>query len=47
MPVFVVIFGGWLFAALVVGAYFLLRKFCSTETYMIGCIVLFALLCAC
>jgi ABC-2 type transport system permease protein len=45
MPVFVVIFGGWLFAALVVGAYFLLRKFCSTETYMIGCIVLFALLC--
>ena len=45
MPVVVVIFGGWLLAAIVVGAYFLLRRFCSVETYMIGCIVVFALLC--
>ena len=45
MPVVVVIFGGWLLAAIVVGAYFLLRKFCSADAYMIGCIVVFALLC--
>ena len=44
MPVFVVIFGGWLFAAIVVGAWFALRRFCSVNTYMIGCIVVFALL---
>ena len=43
MPVFVVLFGGWLFAAIVVGVYFLLRKFCSIDAYLIGCIVLYAL----
>ena len=45
LPVFVVIFGGWFLAGIVVGAYFLLRRFCGAETYLIGCIVVLALLC--
>ena len=44
MPVVIVIFGGWLLAAIVVGVYFLLRRFCSVNAYMLGCIVVFALL---
>ena len=44
VPVLTVIFGGWLVAGLVAGGYFLLRRFCGTETYLIGCIVVFAVL---
>ena len=45
MPVVVVIFGGWFVAGAVVGLYFLLRSFCPTQYYLLGCIVVFALLC--
>ena len=44
LPVVIVIFGGWAFAGVVVGAYFLLRRFCSVDAYLIGCIVVTALL---
>ena len=44
MPVFVVIFGGWALAGLVIGLYFLLRRFCSMQYYLLGCIVVFAVL---
>ena len=44
MPVAVVLFGGWAFAAAVVGAYYLLRNHCRAEIYLLGCIVVFALL---
>ncbi len=44
MPVFVVIFGGWLVAIIVAGAYFLLRKFCTVQIYQLACIVIFAVL---
>ncbi len=44
MPVFVVLFGGWVFAGIVAGAYFLVKDFCRAEIYLLGCIVVFALL---
>jgi len=44
MPVAMVIFGGWAFAAVVVGAYFLLRRWCGTQVFLLGCIVVFAIL---
>ena len=36
------IFGGWLVAIIVAGAYFLLRKFCTVQIYQLACIVIFA-----
>ena len=44
MPVFVVMFGGWLLAAVFAGAYFLLRNHVKPEHYLLGAIVLFALI---
>ena len=45
MPVFVVIFGGWLVAIVVVVGYLLVRKFCPVRIYELVCIVIFAVLC--
>ena len=45
MPVMIVIFGGWAVAGALIGVYFLLRKLCGVQAYLIGCIVVFALLC--
>ena len=44
MPVFVVMFGGWLLAAVFAGGYFLLRNYVKAEYYLLGAIVVFALI---
>ncbi len=44
MPVFVTLFGGWLLAAILVGVYYALRRWCGVEAFLIGSIVFFALL---
>ena len=45
MAVFVSLFGGWVVAAVFVGGFFLLRRWVEVEYYMLGCIVLLALVC--
>ena len=43
ISVLLVLFGGWFLAAAMVGVFFLVHKFISTETYLIVCIVVSAL----